>query len=423
MKTFRKNLKIIAALASVSAILFACEKDTVLIPEPIPTFTIEDVVIEGQPLKKITGSIDESITLENTNAYLLSGLVFVEDTLKIQEGTIIYAATTPLTALVVNRGAVIFANGTVGNPIIFTSENELRATASVGDWGGIHINGQASLNNRTSTLVDLIGKYGRTDATFNDSDNSGTIKYVRVEYAGKDMNGSAGAFNLNGVGSATTLDYIQTYKAGSNGIRFRGGLARIKHAVSTQSIGKGFRWDDGWRGFGQYWLVHYPETTSDTLTGIEGRSGALDNLPISAPVISNITIVGLGSMSSDPQIRGIRFRDSTHGKIYNSLITMCRRGIRADFSQPYIDEGSLVFANNNLFDNFPNYYIDSGSAAGSFEDPSFNNTANTITMIGYVGTDPSSPFAISSVNEWFEVAAYKGAVNLGSDWTTGWIHN
>jgi hypothetical protein len=404
----------------LSLILSSCEKDTVLIPGLQPTYTIEEVVVQGQILQKITGSINQSITLSNSNDYLLSGIVFVEDTLTIEPGTIIYAATGSLSALVVNRGASLLANGTAASPIVFTSENELQSTSNFGDWGGLHINGQASINSRSSGLEALIGKYGRTDGAFNDEDNSGNITYVRVEYAGKDMNGSSGAFNLNGVGNSTMLEYIQLYKSRANGIRFRGGTARIKHVLSTQSIGNGFRWGAGWRGFGQYWVVNYPEATNDTLTAIEGRSGALDNPPISAPVISNITIVGLGPSSNDPQIRGIRFRDSTHGKIYNSLITRCRRGVRADNSQPFIDAGTLVFAHNNLFNNSPDYYTGTTSDAGSFQDSSFNNTNNIVTMNGYIGADPGNSFPITSISNWFDNVAYKGAVRAGIDWTTGW---
>jgi len=420
MNALRNFSKTLFILMVISITLSACEKDTVLIPGNAPTYTIEEVVVHGQPLRKITGSINESITLTSADAYLLSGIVFVEETLKIEQGTIIYAATSSLTALVVNRGATIFANGTAVNPIVFTSENELLASSNAGDWGGLHINGQASINSRNSGLTDLIGKYGRIDASFNDQDNSGTMKYVRVEYAGREMNGSSGAFNLNGVGNATLLEYIQVYKSRANGVRFRGGTSRIKHLMSTQSIGNGFRWDAGWRGLGQYWVVNYPETTSDTLTAIEGRSGALDNPPVSAPVISNTTIVGLGFTSNDPQIRGIRFRDSTHGKIYNSLITKCRRGVRADNSQSFIDEGTLVFAHNNLFDNFPDYYTGTTSDAGSFQDPLFNNTTNIISMDGFIGVDFDNPFTITSISNWFEMVTYKGAVKPGSDWTLGW---
>jgi len=399
----------------------SCEKDTVIIPGLQPTYAIDDVVIQGQNLKKITGTINESITLTSDNKYLLSGIVFVEDTLTIEPGTIIYAETNVLTALVINRKARLEATGTASSPIVFTSINELSGNGQIADWGGIHINGQASLNGRNSLLVDLIGKYGRTDALVNDDDDSGVMKYIRVEFAGKPMNGATGAINFNAVGSLTQLAYLQVYKANGNGIRFRGGKARLKYSFSTQTNGKGYRWGSGWRGYGQFWVVHYPETTQDTLTAIEGRSGAPDDPPISAPVLSNITIVGLGSASSDPQIRGIRFRDSTQGKVYNSLLVKCRRAVRADYSQPLIDAGTLVFANNNLYDNNPDYYVGTTSNADLFANPQYNNTNNPVSVNGYVGTDAGGTFNVQSIDSWFETVNYKGAVAAGDSWIQGWI--
>ena len=399
----------------------SCVKENLVIPTIEPTYKIEDITIEGVQLKKITGTINESLNLKNTYQYLLSGLVYVEDSLTIQEGTIFYADNNVLTSLIVNRSAMIFANGTAQQPIIFTSENEIRQTAQPGDWGGIHINGQASLNSRKSGLVELIGKYGRTDIDANDLDNSGQLKYVRIEYGGRIMNGESGSLNLNGVGSNTSIEHIQVYKSLTSGIRFRGGAANLKYAISTQPEGRGFRWDDGWRGFGQFWIVHFPESMSDTVTAIEGRSGIVTDLPISSPIISNITVVGLGINSFSPVIRGIRFREATHGKIYNSIITNCIRGVRADYSQPYIDAGDLVFANNSVFNNFPNYYSSSSSVAEMFESPSFNNSSDFITMDGFKGTSSQNVFQISNLHSWFDNVTFKGALESANNWTDGWM--
>ncbi len=408
----------------ITIIVFSsCEKDTVIIPGLQPTYSIDDVVVQGQNLKKITGSINESITLNNSNAYLLSGIVFVEDTLTIEQGTVIYAETNLLTALVINRKARVEATGTASAPIVFTSVKELSSSGQTGDWGGIHINGQAALNTRSTLLVDLIGKYGRTDALVDDEDDSGVMQYVRVEFAGKDMNGSTGAFNLNAVGSQTNLQYIQAYKSNGQGIRFRGGKARLKYAIATQTIGRAYRWDAGWRGYGQFWVAHYTQSVTDTLTGIEGRSGAPNDPPVSSPVLSNITIVGLGSAATDTQVRGIRFRDSTLGKVYNSLITKCRRAVRADYAQTYINAGTLVFANNNLWDNNPDYYVTATSNADLFANPQYNNTSHVVPLNGYVGTDTGGAFGVQNVNNWFDAVNYKGAVQTGTNWTQGWVRD
>ncbi len=415
------NLKIAFFIAVILIVFSSCEKDEVLIPGLQPTYTIEETTVNGQTLFRITGTINQTVSLTANNTYLLSGLVFVEDTLSIEAGTTIYAETNSPSALIIARKAKILALGNANNPIVFTSLANLTGTPSQGDWVGLHMNGQASLNTRSSALSAVIGKYGRTDIQANDEDNSGSLQYVRVEYAGKALGESTGAININGVGSLTQLDYVQVYQSLGNGIRFRGGTARLKHAVATQSYGKAYRWDAGWRGLGQYWVAHYPQTTTDTLTAIEGRSGALDNLPISNPVLSNITVVGLGTQSSDPQVRGIRFRDSTHGKIYNSLITNCRRAVRADNSTSFINNQQLVFANNNLHDNNPDYYDGSTSQASLFSNASFNNTQNIVTMDGFVGTSPGGTFSVQNLNPWFDAVTYKGAVPASNNWTASWI--
>lgn len=415
------NHKITLLIMLCLIALYACEKDEVIIPGLQPTYTIEEITIEGNPVFKITGTINESITLTTDKAYLLSGLIFVEDTLSIEAGTTIYAETNNLSALIIARKAKLLAQGNANNPIIFTSVAKLTGTPAAGDWAGLHINGQASLNTRSTALTEIIGKYGRTDVQANDGDNSGSLKYTRVEYAGKALGGSTGAINFNGVGSNTELDYLQAYQSLGSGIRFRGGAARLRHAVSTQTSGRAYRWDAGWHGLGQYWVAHYPQTTNDTLTGIEGRSGSIENLPISNPVLSNITIVGLGDISSAPQVRGIRLRDSTQGKIYNSLITNCRRAVRADYSATFINNQQLVFANNNLFDNNPNYYDGSTSNASLFSNSIFNNTENPVTLNGYVGVDPGGVFSVENLEPWFESVTYKGAVSSSNNWAASWV--
>ncbi|MDC8005271.1 hypothetical protein POV27_14510 [Aureisphaera galaxeae] len=408
-------------LTVMALFLFAsCEKDEVIIPGLQPTYTIEETTIQGNSLFRITGAINESITLTADKDYILSGLVFVEDTLSIEPGTTIYAETSSPTALIVSRKADIQASGNANNPIVFTSISKLTGTPVAGDWAGLHINGQATLNQRSTNLVDAIGKYGRTDVQADDTDHSGELKYVRIEYAGKVLGASSGAVNFNGVGNTTELDYIQVYQSLGHGIRFRGGTVRLKHAISTQTLGKAYRWDAGWRGLGQFWVAHYPQTTQDTLTGIEGRSGAPENTPVSNPILSNVTIVGLGSNSSDPQIRGIRLRDSTHGKIYNSLLTQCRRAIRADYSATLINNQQLIFSHNNLFDNGPDYYDGTTSNASLFSDPSFQNEQTPAAMNGFVGVSQGNTLPIPNVDPWFDPVSFKGAVPPGNNWTSNW---
>jgi len=414
--------KYISIWAIIFFTFFSCVKENIAIPEPALTYSIRDTIIEGQTFKKIQGYINESVTLGNTYQYFLEGGIYVEDSLTIEKGTILYADVNKPTYMVFNRGATIIANGTKEQPIVFTSINDIYGTSQAGDWVGIHINGNASINNRDGSLTEIIGKYGRTDASSNDLDNSGILKYCRIEFAGQSINGVTGALNLNGLGLNTTIEHIQVFNSNSNGIRLRGGATGLKYCMVKNSIGKSFRWDNGWKGFGQFWVAYYNQNGSDTITAIEGRSGTLLDLPISNPTISNISIIGTNTQSSNLIVRGIRFRDATNGHIYNSLITNCKRAVRADFAENKIESGNLSFSYNNLFENDPDYYSSSSSVAELFDDNVFMNTHEYIEINDYIGTiEDNQTFPIQNINEWFDDVNFKGAVEFDNDWTSDWI--
>lgn len=401
--------------------LQSCVKENITIPEPVLTYSIRDTIIDGQTFKKIQGQINESITLGNTYQYLLEGGIYVNDSLIIEKGSIFYAAVDTPSYLVFSRDASLIAEGTKEQPIVFTSLNDIYGTAQAGDWVGIHLNGNASINNRESALTEVIGKYGRTDASANDLDNSGIMKYCRVEFAGQSLNGTTGALNINGIGKNTIIEYIQIFNSNSNGIRLRGGAANLKFCMVKNSTGKSYRWDNGWRGLGQFWIAYYNQNQTDTITAIEGRSGTLLDLPISNPTISNISIIGPHDSTSNLLVRGIRFREASNGHIYNSLITNCKRAVRADYAQTSIDAGDLNFSYNNLFNNDPNYYSSSSSDAEVFDNPQFMNTQNYVELNNYVGTINDETFTIQSIHEWFDPVSFRGAVTSSSNWTIDWV--
>ena len=182
-------------------------------------YSLEETTINGVSYIKISGTIDESITLNASTKYLLSGGVFVSNgaTLTIEAGTMIYAAddnTVPF--LAIQRGSKIMAEGTENNPIVFTT---IKANPSPGDWGGIIINGFAPVNNG----VDPVGEGGTgVYGGNNPSDNSGVMRYVRVEYGGKQFTSDKelNGFSLNGVGNGTVLEYLEAYMNSDDGFEF-----------------------------------------------------------------------------------------------------------------------------------------------------------------------------------------------------------
>jgi hypothetical protein len=395
--------------------LVSCGKELPIIEEG-KTYTIETVTIENNTYQKIAGIINDSLLLSKNNAYLLDGKVVVNESglLVIEKGSHIYADKGAL--LLIERKGQLKAIGTEPEPIVFTSIAEQSNTALPGDWVGIHINGQAAVNERSEGLLLIIGKYGRLEDEIAD-DNSGILSYIRVQYAGEPINNEYGGINLNGVGSGTKIDHIQAYKCLGTGLKIRGGNVNIANCLSTQSYGSGIIWDNGWTGKGQYWIVNQTEFINDTITLLTGRSNSLNQAPRSNPVLSNITLTSFPGMES----RGLRLTNGTLGNVNNMIVTNTKRGIRADFSVQEILNKQLSVSHSVLFNNFINFYDNEESAASLFQDVSFNNSIEAIQMNGYIGSSTQNATDPSVIDTWFKTSKYVGAVeNDQNDWTKNW---
>lgn len=396
--------------------LVSCGKELPIIEES-KTYTIETVTIENIAYQKITGIINDSLFLSKNNAYLLDGKVIVNESglLVIEKGCKIFADKGGL--LLIERKGQIKAKGTELEPIIFTSIADQSNTALPGDWVGIHINGQAAVNERSDGLLLIIGKYGRLEEEIAD-DNSGTLSYVRVQYAGEPINNEQGGLNLNGLGSSTAIDHIQLYKCLGGGLKIRGGNVNISHCISTQSYGSGIVWDNGWTGRGQYWIVNQTEFINDTITLMTGRSNALNLSPRSNPILSNITLSSYPAMES----RGLRLTSATLGNITNMIVTHTKRGIRADFSVQEILNKQLSVNHSAFFNNFINYYDNEESAASLFQDASFKNSSEVVPLNGYIGSSSQNAQDPAVLDTWFASSKYVGAVeNEQNDWTKNWV--
>ncbi|KAF0247623.1 MAG: putative lipoprotein, partial [bacterium] len=203
----------------------------------------------------LRGDITKNMTLTPANRYVLEGGVFVRAgaTLKIKAGTQIFAG--PRSFLVIDRGAKIIAKGKPAKPIVFTSAQDL-GNRKRGDWGGLIINGFAPINNGDAKGEadgeGNTGKYGGSNA----NDNSGILRYVRIEFAGfpltptNELNGVA----LQGVGRGTEIDYIQVTESGDDAIEFFGGTVNVKHLLLYGAMDDAFDWTGGWQGKAQFVL-------------------------------------------------------------------------------------------------------------------------------------------------------------------------
>jgi len=239
-------------------------------------------------LSELEGELTEELTLDASIAYELKGKFEIQNggKLTIPAGTVIKATGGTASYIAVAQGGQIFINGTANDPVVMTSGD---ASPVAGNWGGLVVCGKAPTNKGASVISEVADlTYGGTVT----DDNSGVIRYLRLEYTGatftndKEFNG----LSLFGVGSGTTVEYVQSYNGGDDGIEFFGGTVTGKYLVSTNSGDDGIDFADGWNGNGEFWYV-----SGAAFAGLEGsnlKDEAAGVTPVTTTTISNVTVVG-----------------------------------------------------------------------------------------------------------------------------------
>ena len=319
------------------------------------------------------GSGTGTTTWTANNTYILDGMVFVNsgDELTIEPGTIIKGmpgSGAEASALIVARGGKINAVGTQENPIIFTFEQDALDGSTPyntkGQWGGVIILGNAQLNSSPGeTQIEGIpdtesrGLYGGND----DLDNSGTMTYVSIRHGGTDI-GAGNEINgltLGGVGSQTTLEYIEVIANADDGVEFFGGTASIKYVLTAFCGDDSFDYDEGWRGYGQFWCTVQEEGDGDRGGEHDGGTDPEDGLPYAHPIISNATYIGQGTSAGK---RAITLRDNAGGEYHKSIFFNWGKGIDIenlasgeDCYQRFIND-EIKFS-ENIFDQCTNQGI------------------------------------------------------------------
>src|SRR5687768_3503304 len=246
-----------------------------------------------KPVIVVTGEITGTENWVNTNYYVLRGAVFVRDggTLNIQAGTRIIGESGSVGTLIISQGGRINAIGTREQPIVFTSDQPI-GSRQRGDWGGIILNGRAPINFESGEAAGEgdTGVYGGN----NPNDNSGILRYVRVEFSGvefspdNELNGIA----FQGIGRATQVDHIQAHMSRDDALEWFGGTVDVKHAVASNAADDAFDWTFGWSGRAQFIAIH--QRGDDADNAIEADNNEFNNnaLPRSNPQIYNITMCG-----------------------------------------------------------------------------------------------------------------------------------
>ncbi|MBW3523141.1 hypothetical protein [Chryseobacterium sp. NKUCC03_KSP] len=316
----KNHLKIIIAafIIGSSFTIHSCSKDED-ITSAIPVIGI------AQDPNNFKGEVTNGqvVTLDPMMSYKLTGIVTVKNggTLVIPAGTRITATAGALSYVIVEQGGRIYANGTPGSPVLFTS-----ATAEAGNWGGIVICGKAPINTGSSGSSEIGNlTYGGSETT----DNSGSLNYVRIEYAGAEFTAGKkfNGLSLFGIGNETRVESIALLNNADDGIEIYGGTVNVSYIVSVGNTNNAFSYKDGWIGSAtNIFTKRKADGTGNTgITGIN-NAGNDNASPRSNPIIKNVTFIGGASGESN----GIKLKQGTFATLENVVVSDWSTGINIE---------------------------------------------------------------------------------------------
>lgn len=393
--------------------------------------------VNGIDVITIKGRLNSNYVIARDKTYRIDSTLSIESnsTLTVEKGSTVYFKTHEdpgqVSRLVITRGSQIKAIGTAEEPIVFTSDKILTGEEpGPADWGGIWIFGGAPTNEGSDILRDGFRYGGRRP-----DESSGTLRFVRAEYSGKD---GAHAFHFFGLGSQTQVDHIQAYRSENTAFKVHGGRVNLRYIAGTGHGGYGIWAEYGWQGNGQFWLFHtdrqatlVPLNFWNQARSIEMRNDESFFLkePRTTFRIANVTLTGNG-YDPDQNLgtrRGLRVRRGAHGIIQNAIVTQFPNdGVRVEDLEVSELGSTMILGNTRAYGNQNNYEHEAKSFF--LENPEYNVGTDPVAGISvedFVGSAPST-FNPPSISNWFEPADYIGAVkDEANDWTAEgiWFKN
>lgn len=411
----------------------------------------------------VSTDITTNTTWTADKEYTLQGFIYVTNcaTLTIQPGTVIKGDKGSKGALIVSRCSKIIADGTEGQPIVFTTNDP---NPSYGSWGGLILLGKAQTNqvyNGTPGLglieggLDPVkGLYGSGDQPGGpkNDDNSGILRYVRIEYPGIAFqpNNEINGLTLGAVGSGTTIDYVQVSYSGDDSFEWFGGTVNAKHLIAYRGLDDDFDTDNGFAGNIQYaFAVRDPQVADVSgSNGFESDNNAAGDVttPKTAPTFSNVTIVGPSGTPNSNFKRGAHLRRNTELGLFNSLVignypvglyidgdaaaSNATNGLLEVKNTIFAGETDLLNTNSASF-NIDTWYASAGfnnqalatSAEAKLNDPFTLDFPNAQPTFGSPVLGNAAFTATRVNNAFFDKVDYIGAfkgVGTASDWTCGW---
>ena len=312
-----------------------------------------------EPTQILTGNITEDLKLAKRHVYLLVGSVFVTNNavLTIEAGTVIIGDYQSKGSLTISRGSGIIASGTETDPIIFTSN---RSVKRAGDWGGIIILGDAPTNKfgngSVASFHDKLAPSNYANANYGGdkvNGNSGSMKYVRIEYAGKRIKGGA-HFNgllLAGVGRETILENIMVSYSAGNSFEIWGGNINLSKIVSYKANYSDFKFNYG------------------------SQSTLVNSLALRSPYISNSSGARCLQIASYDQKEDVDFsKKLTSISATNLTFLNTSDNIKEDIKMGLVREAIYVGENASL--NMNKSVISGFNPAVLFEDKIVINQEN-----------------------------------------------
>ena len=351
MKT---TIKTLFAALLVSTVFFSCSDDDDNNDSgPSSSFELDPNDFQGE-------ISDGEVILDANVEYKLTGRLLVEDgaTLTIPAGTVIKGVGGTAAYIAVAQGAKINVNGTAADPVIMTSG---LSTPQAGNWGGLVLCGKAPINRVSggastaqAEVSDLT--YGGNQA----SDNSGSIRYLRIEYAGaaynsdKEFNG----LSLFGVGSGTVIEHVEAYHGADDGFEFFGGTVNTTGLVSIGNEDDQFDWTEGWNGTNTNWFAKLDFGKGNRGIEADNFEFGFANTPVANPTISNMTLIGPGS-TADATVYAendaLKLRRGTKGIFSNVVLSGWKTGFNVEHDETigFVNNGSLKATLVNYISDVP----------------------------------------------------------------------
>ena len=423
----------------------ACGDDDDLVNVEPPVEETQDVILEGE--------ITSDMTLKAADNNLLRGFVYVTDgvTLTIEPGTVIKGEKSSKGSLIVERGGKLIAEGTAEKPIVFTSDQP-KASRTYGDWGGLILCGKSIVNN-TAGEAQIEGGprsyYGGKDP----EDNSGIVKYVRIEFAGyplepnKEING----LTCGGVGRGTTIEYVQVSFCGDDSFEWFGGTVNAKHLIAYKGWDDEFDTDYGFQGKLQFLLGVRDPKHADTSksNGFESDNDAdgSNNTPLTTPVFSNVALIGpfygesAGKTENDifyvtedaaNGAKGGLFQAAMHIRrnsslnVYNSIFVGWPYGLYLQNANVGAVVKNVIFA--GMWENFKDETSQNYFQTADLSNLTYASSNDIIAKDGdytsiVADKIDGADFSDTALNDaFFEKVSYKGAFDGKNDWAANWTN-